>query len=56
MDNPQIEVTFAGLTHQCQDPDCHVPAFIDSLRLHTATTEQKEARVLRLVRDLHGEN
>lgn len=31
IDHPATEVTHAGLTHRCMDPECHVPGFIISL-------------------------
>lgn len=30
-----IDNEFAGLTHECDDPDCHVYGFIDTLKHHS---------------------
>jgi len=36
--------TFAGLRHQCDDKDCHVPAYQDTLRRMLDTQREDERR------------
>ena len=52
--------TYNGLTHHCDDPDCHVPGFVRTLADHMtapvsrAGDEAAEARMADLIGRLRG--
>lgn len=35
-----LDNEFAGLTHECDDPNCHVYGFIDTLKHHSPSGGQ----------------
>lgn len=42
-DKPKDEIVpieFNGLTHQCNDPECHVAGFVKTLRIKAGEAEQ----------------
>lgn len=40
---PVTTATYQGLTHECDDPACHVPAYVETLTLRDTETADPDA-------------